>query len=201
MHSSCGQNKQAVQSGLASLVFNVAKQTLSVSEALISRIDRQRSHFPEFFLRELIKRGTPVDHTVVFKNREVRDVAFKFFAWAFDQRSVRLKRLQQFDQTRDVVRGCLTQGLQIFHGHHGSHAVMRKELSQKSSVHCVGHDVNAFNAVFKRFQGKRQVVDIFFIDEFVVNELSSIFRGKFRDHFIKASDTIHVGEQNKLVGF
>ena len=115
-------------------------------QALISRIDRQRSHFPEFFLRELIKRGTPVDHTVVFKNREVRDVAFKFFAWAFDQRSVRLKRLQQFDQTRDVVRGCLTQGLQIFHGHHGSHAVMRKELSQKSSVHCVGHDVNAFNA-------------------------------------------------------
>ena len=78
---------------------------------------------------------------------------------------------------------------------------MRKELSQKSSVHGVGHDVNAFNAVFKRFQGKRQVVDIFFIDELVINELSSIFCGKLRDHFIKASDTIHVGEQNKLVGF
>ena len=132
----------------------------------------------------------------MLENSEVRDVAFKFLAGPFDKGSVLFKRFQQFDQAGDVVRGRLAQRLQIFHRHHRTDAVVSEEFGQKSAVHCVRHDVNAFDAVFKSLQGKRQVVDILFVDKLVVNELSSVFRGKFRDHFIKASDTVNVGEQN-----
>ena len=174
----------------------MAKQTLSVTKTLVGDINGQRSHFSEFFLRELIKRGTAVNDAVVLENSEVRDVAFKFLAGPFDKGSVLFKRFQQFDQAGDVVRGRLAQRLQIFHRHHRTDAVVSEEFGQKSAVHCVRHDVNAFDAVFKSLQGKRQVVDILFVDKLVVNELSSVFRGKFRDHFIKASDTVNVGEQN-----